>query len=434
MSNSTSTSMPSRQQIPAEALPAAICVLAYSFLCLFSGCLLIHMLIRSKERFTYAYFYAIGTSLVTVLSMIQQIFYIIQWRDSKIGAWEAAIEPATNGHLGIGSHSDIFITIMYWIQTYLFGANAMIILFWAVALATSAWECDLGKLNNYRREIGTCSKFAAFVLPLVSVIVRAILNPRLSTRVGVIANNVILMTSFTIGALCVFSVIVRCVRTYLRFKVTESTSLTINEVTPWETDPRTPGRPSPRRRSSVDTGLMLRFSMAFVIFTGFNVCLVLYNIGSVQGALARSSNAAPDFSIHTAIRDCLDFIPTVTSSLLAFCLFGTTDQARQHYSNLIRSLRRETRETKSHHALPYWYGSNPGSREHSLDLQEYAIKRLSGKSFFTEEYAIKRFSAKSTFFTEEYELRSGSLMPIAQLETAITITSVPTTTNHMAKN
>jgi len=51
-----------------------------------------------------------------------------------------------------------------------------------------------------------------------------------------------------------------------------------------------------------------------------------------------ASLTGPDFSVKSSVINILNLIPGVTSSLLAFFLFGTTETHREQYAMLLRRM------------------------------------------------------------------------------------------------
>lgn len=143
--------------------------------------------------------------------------------------------------------------------------------------------------------------------------------------------------SFTFGAICVILILVKYIRTRMGFRSYASGSVTIEEIPTTANSGRT-SRKRSRLNVRVDPWLVVRFTIAFFILSGFNIFLVFYSIGRYRKILRDGSDVAPDFSTRRAVSDVLNYIPPVTASLLAFLLFGTTSQARAKYAGIFRIL------------------------------------------------------------------------------------------------
>lgn len=87
----------------------------------------------------------------------------------------------------------------------------------------------------------------------------------------------------------------------------------------------------------VDKVLLLRFSIAFSILAAFEVTVASFAFHRKTFTDELASQDGPDFSVGGAINEILLFMPGVTASLLAFCLFGTTAQFRSKYMEVAKS-------------------------------------------------------------------------------------------------
>lgn len=97
----------------------------------------------------------------------------------------------------------------------------------------------------------------------------------------------------------------------------------------------------------VDKMLLLRFTIAFVILSAFEVCLISFQFSRKINAARLANEQQPDLSVGSAISDILQFIPGVTAGLVAFGLFGTTAQFRKKYGDAFRSMRFRRKEQPS---------------------------------------------------------------------------------------
>ncbi|KAG8631065.1 hypothetical protein KVT40_000205 [Elsinoe batatas] len=328
MSTPSPTAMPVGGGMPSGAIPAAICVLIYSFICWTCGVLLITTLFLNKERWSYVLLFSISTTCSSTVSITQQIFYMVHWAQSRQEAFEASIAAAKNPALALGPLSKGFSSVTCWIQVFFFNVDALLMLFWAVALTVSVWDWRIKGLYNHYHKIGLVSKVAAFVLPALVASLRASTKISIRFGPGFFLTSCLLLLSFTFGAVAVTLILVKYVRTRLGFSSYASGSVEIGEI-PSTNDSRAVSRGGHSRvKVRVDPWLVLRFTIAFVILSGFNIFLVLYGITRYKKILRDGSDTSPDFSAKRAIVDVLNYIPPVTASLLAFLLFGTTSQAR----------------------------------------------------------------------------------------------------------
>ncbi|GAM82416.1 hypothetical protein ANO11243_003950 [Dothideomycetidae sp. 11243] len=97
-----------------------------------------------------------------------------------------------------------------------------------------------------------------------------------------------------------------------------------------------PRTPAPRKPFQIDKWLVLRFSLACLLFCAFNIYLVMYSSKSYHLVMERRLLPGPDFSVKAAIFDWETLVPLVLPCLAGFFLFGTTMAAREHYKAMWR--------------------------------------------------------------------------------------------------
>ncbi|KAF4551303.1 Hypothetical protein D9617_14g077600 [Elsinoe fawcettii] len=272
--------------------------------------------------------FGISTTCSSTISIIQQAYYMADWARSRQEAFEASVAAARNPALALGPLSRGFSSVTYWIQVFFFNVDALLMLFWAVALTFNVWDWRIKGLYNHHQTIGLISKIAAFILPALVASLRASTKISIQFGPGFFLTSCLLLISFTFGAVAVTLILVKYIRTRLGFSSYASGSVEIGEL-PSTTNSRGGSRAARSRlKVRVDPWLVLRFSIAFVILSGFNIFLVFYSITRYRKILRDGSDESPDFSVQRAVVDVLNYIPPVTASLLAFLLFGTTSQAR----------------------------------------------------------------------------------------------------------
>jgi len=157
------------QHIAPAGLAAAIVVLIYSLCCLILGILLITVLLRSGERYTYVLLFAISTTLSTTTSTLQQLYYLANWHDIMVGTLEATLRAYKNPSLAFGPFSTGYLAVLYWIANYLYNVDALLMLFWAANLTISVWQWRPKQIVPYFPMVGYISKIFAFVMPAIIV-------------------------------------------------------------------------------------------------------------------------------------------------------------------------------------------------------------------------------------------------------------------------
>lgn len=108
---------------------------------------------------------------------------------------------------------------------------------------------------------------------------------------------------------------------------------------------------SPSTRIQVDKWLLLRFSVAFVVLrsvvglgysdrhllnlnaSAFEICIIMLESTRYSSSRALAHADGPDLLVDGTIMAILGFLRGVTTSLLAFCLFGTTASFRKRYAD-----------------------------------------------------------------------------------------------------
>ncbi|KAM0282676.1 hypothetical protein ACHAQH_002873 [Verticillium albo-atrum] len=86
----------------------------------------------------------------------------------------------------------------------------------------------------------------------------------------------------------------------------------------------------PRRKSIYDKWLVVRFAIAALTMSAFQMITIVFQLGSSQRNKRELIGAEPDFSMDRLQADLLVFIPGVTASVLTFVVFGTTKTFRDY--------------------------------------------------------------------------------------------------------
>lgn len=157
------------QHMPSGAVAAAVVVLIYSLCCLVLGILLVTVLIRSGERYTYVLLFAISTTLSTTTSTLQQVYYIARWHDVVVGTYEATLRAYSRPELAFGAFSTGYLAVLYWIANYLYNVDALLMLFWAINLTISVWQWRPKRITPYFTIVGNSSKVFAWIMPAIIV-------------------------------------------------------------------------------------------------------------------------------------------------------------------------------------------------------------------------------------------------------------------------
>ncbi|KAK5124981.1 hypothetical protein LTR85_001171 [Meristemomyces frigidus] len=319
--------------IPQGALVAFVLVLIYSFLCLAATLLLVYMLFANGEKTNYVTLIALVTCVSSTASIIQQIYYACQCRNIKITALQQAKESRDTPTIAYGPLSTGFDLAMFEIQFCCYTICSVLILFWAMALARGVYNLRYKWLLGREDVIATASKVFALIVPVVLIGITFTDPVRHSVVANLAITNIVLLGSLVMGSIIVIAVLVRYVYSRHMFSSMQGS----NSMSTANSNAR-PGPPQ-GAKIKVDKVLLLRFTIAFVILSAFEVTLISFEFSRKVNARRLATQQQPDFSVAGAVNDILQFMPGVTAGLLAFLLFGTTAQFRKTYAKAFRSMR-----------------------------------------------------------------------------------------------
>ncbi|KAI4730443.1 hypothetical protein E4T49_01755 [Aureobasidium sp. EXF-10728] len=347
------------QHMPDAVLAAAIPVLVYSFFCLSLGVLLVTVLHRTRDgfnckivlAFSSAFanllldvtLFALATTCTTITSIIQQCNYIANWHDLRVQQYEQSIIVKGNPALALGPLSRGFNAVLFWTILYFYNVDSVTMLFWAIALVFSVWNIRPRWIQRWQGVISWISKVLAVVLPAIFSALRKGFQVNAGFIGTLILMNLLMLVSFAVGALCVILILFKYLRAKMGFdsyaSASASKSYAMGSVAAVESTTGRAGRSAPKGlRARVDGWLVVRFTIAFLILSGFEIFLVSFEINRYHKTKNANIAGAPDFSVRASVVDVLNYLPGVTASLLAFLLFGTTAQQRAMYAPMLAAL------------------------------------------------------------------------------------------------
>ncbi|KAM0566683.1 hypothetical protein ACHAP9_007117 [Verticillium nonalfalfae] len=190
--------------------------------------------------------------------------------------------------------------------------------FWAAALAQSIFQ--LSFIESFRGKANPVSKVIAVILPAVMLSL---------LRIDAIQTNTVLF----IG-----------IADFLR--MTNPLTLLDLNVLSWNVNYGKPSEGSvdnvtvssgvrPRRQSIYDKWLVVRFTIAALAMSAFQMVTIVFQVSASRRNNLESIGTEPDLGMDRLQSDLLVFIPGVTASLLTFVVFGTTktfrDYMRSHF-------------------------------------------------------------------------------------------------------
>ncbi|RDW77558.1 hypothetical protein BP6252_05611 [Coleophoma cylindrospora] len=361
--NSTVTVViPASTSIPLGALPVSIVVLLYTAISLSAGLLLIYLLWSHERRFTYVAILAVLVSLSTAVSMTQQIHFAVDWKNIKAGQYAMRGKLDINASRAISNGSHGLDLGLFWIQFYTYNADALLVLFWATSLFLGTWRINpkmawLGPLENH---IETCSKVFGLVFPAVLLSVAQI-NPIAGRQIiFAIVCNACLVLSATIGAVLIILTLFKFIQSRRLLNGSTFSSNGRSQGNNYGTGTGTgtgTGEHAARAKKAqraIDRSIIMRFTVAFVLLSIFEVVDIVLEILSFRNAQVPAGSLVSDYQASSAIADVVAFIPGVTCSLVAWAIWGTTRKYLKQTRELFASIfccccngRRATRRSDS---------------------------------------------------------------------------------------
>ncbi|KAG9854753.1 oligopeptide transporter-like protein, partial [Aureobasidium melanogenum] len=287
--------------------------------------------------------FALATTCTTIVSIIQQCNYIANWHDLRVQQYEQSIIVKGNPALALGPLSRGFNAVLFWTILYFYNVDSITMLFWAIALVFSVWNIRPRWLQRWQGVISWVSKVLAVVLPAIFSALRKGFQVNAGFIGTLILMNLLMLVSFAFGAVCVILILFKYLRAKIGFdsyaSASASKSYAAGSVAAVETTTSRVGRSAPRGlRTRVDGWLVVRFTIAFLILSGFEIFLISFEINRYHKTKHAKIAGAPDFGVRASVVDVLNYLPGVTASLLAFLLFGTTAQQRAMYAPMLAAL------------------------------------------------------------------------------------------------
>ncbi|KAM0591985.1 hypothetical protein ACHAPN_006982 [Verticillium nonalfalfae] len=171
--------------------------------------------------------------------------------------------------------------------------------FWAAALAQSIFQ--LSFIESFRGKANPVSKVIAVILPAVMLSLLRIDAIQTNTVLNVLSWNV----------------------NYGKPSEGSVDNVTVSSGV------------RPRRQSIYDKWLVVRFTIAALAMSAFQMVTIVFQVSASRRNNLESIGTEPDLGMDRLQSDLLVFIPGVTASLLTFVVFGTTktfrDYMRSHF-------------------------------------------------------------------------------------------------------
>ncbi|KAK4196310.1 hypothetical protein QBC40DRAFT_309997 [Triangularia verruculosa] len=329
-------------QLPSEVLGQCVAILLYSWFCLAVGLFLLWIVWVHDERKSYVMMLGSFMLLHTFASIIQQIHTIIWWNDIKTAQWQNVVKNVGNPELNITGASTGLDLVLFYIQYYCYNVESLLIVFWAVELANSIFQPRI--TNMYRFHASLISKGIAAVIPAVFMVLLRFSNIQASTVGFLVLSSGIMIACFLAGSLILLSILGKYIHSRVMVLSWDvrygQRSTNTGERTGDGTADGTgqygggsnasPKAPLPKRRNIYDRWLVLRFTVAFVALSLFQLVVVMFQLRASQTNSVENVPREPDLSAGRAATDFVLYVPGVTAPVLGYLVFGTTRTFRDY--------------------------------------------------------------------------------------------------------
>ncbi|KAI0882626.1 uncharacterized protein GGS22DRAFT_195851 [Annulohypoxylon maeteangense] len=316
-------------QLLPEVVGVAIIVLVYSFLCLGASGLMIWLVWTHQERDSYVALLSYSTLLGTIGSIIQQFHTFVWWRDIKTEQYEYTLRHLGSPEIAIAGASFGLDLVLFYIQYYTYNVEAMLTLFWAVALTYTVFKfAHFTTSKRLRQRANQLAKLVAIILPAILMALLRVERVQNSHVAFLILANFNIMISLSIGSVLLIAILIKYIYTrhrlvswnarYLFSRRSRESGGDINVLDQGD-----------GRQSIYDRWLVLRFSIGFVVLATFQLITILSEVAQLRTHTKEQLGEAADLSVGKARTDFLHFLAGVSTSLLVFVVFGTTRTFRQ---------------------------------------------------------------------------------------------------------
>ncbi|KAI1444305.1 hypothetical protein F5Y02DRAFT_179503 [Annulohypoxylon stygium] len=303
-------------QLLPEVIGIAVIVLIYSFLCLGASCLMIWLVWTHHERDSYVALLSYSTLLGTIGSIIQQFHTLVWWRDIKTEQYEYTLEHLGSPEIAIAGASFGLDLVLFYIQYYTYNVEAMLTLFWAVALTYTVFKfANFTTSKRVRQRTNQSAKLVAVILPAILMALLRVQKVQNSHVAFLILANFNIMVSLTIGSVLLIAILIKYIYTrhrlvswnarYLFSRRSRESGGDINVLEQGD-----------GRQSIYDRWLVLRFSIGFVVLATFQLITILSEIAQLRTHTKEELGESANLSAEKAKTDFLHFLAGVSTSLL----------------------------------------------------------------------------------------------------------------------
>ncbi|KAI1410994.1 hypothetical protein F5Y13DRAFT_201747 [Hypoxylon sp. FL1857] len=334
-------------QLLHEVVGTAVVVLLYSFLCLTASSIMIWLVWTHHERDSYVALLSYSTLLGTVASIIQQFHTFVWWRDVKIEQYEYTAKHLGSPEIAIAGPSVGLDLVLFYIRKsentfayinvlltivseyYTYNVEAMLTLFWAIALTHTVFKLiDLTTFRHIRHRTDQVTKAVGVFLPAILMCLLRLNAVQSSHAAFLVLANFNIMISLTLGSILLIAILIKYIYTRHRLVSWNARYLFSRPQQPGGEIINVLDR-GDGRQSIYDRWLVLRFSIGFVVLAVFQLITILSEIAQLSNHTKEKLGDAANLSAEKAKNDFLLFMPGVSTSLLVFIVFGTTRTFRK---------------------------------------------------------------------------------------------------------
>ncbi|KAF7512792.1 hypothetical protein GJ744_000359 [Endocarpon pusillum] len=335
--------------IPAAALPLAIFVLFYSFINALASSLVLCMQWKHSGKLSMISLSAIVITLSTVLSMIQQVNYIVAWMAIKDAAYMNAVGRQRNPSYAFVTTYNELDTIVFLIRFYCYNVQSLLFLFWTIGLwhATRKARADLLRLKD--ESIVLAAKIFAILFPILIV---STMHSQLIMKdpvLKLIWSNLILLASTTAGSIFLILILYTYIHVHRKAATKKpgpmpkmDFSFRMNRRASDASEmPTKPAAATDMRSIAYDRWLIARFLVCFALSNGLQVCLIVYYYLLSAHNTELADRGGPDYTLSSTQTELALSIPGVSLGLLIFIVFGTTAPFRREYRKWFQLCKRK---------------------------------------------------------------------------------------------
>lgn len=188
---------------------------------------------------------------------MQQCNNIANFEQGRLDYIEVAQRTVDEPAVALGPLSKGLNSATYLIVYYLYSVDALLIMFWSIALVASVWLWRPRALQPYENMMGLASKAAAFIVPAIFEGLRQI---HLSFGATFVLVNFVLLFSLSVSSACIVLILIKYLSSRLGFGGYATGTVPISAGGIRATNNRWT-----RLSARVDPWLIVRFSIASIL-------------------------------------------------------------------------------------------------------------------------------------------------------------------------